>query len=200
MIKRVYDNSIIKHPLKLLFLVLIGVLFLSYYSTKLEIDASSETLLLDDDKDLQFAREVSKRYYSPDFLLVTYKPNSNLLSEQSLENLKKLQNELLKLEKVDSITSILNVPLLQSPVQDLTKLVDGIKTLENSDVDKNLVKKEFLESEIYKNNLVSKDFTTTAILLNLKSNSKYFELLENRNKLLKKKRENTASKEDLEKQ
>lgn len=198
MIKRVYDNFIIKHPIKLLFLVFLGVLFLGFYSTKLEIDASSETLLLDDDKDLQFSREVSKRYYSPDFLLVTYKPKQDLLSKQSLENLKKLQNELLKLEKVESITSILNVPLLQSPIQDLTKLVDGIKTLENSKVDKNLVKKEFLESEIYKNNLVSKDFTTTAILLNLKSNNKYFELLENRNKLLAKKRANTASKEDLE--
>ena len=198
MIKRVYDNLIIKHPLKLLFLVFLGVLFLGFYSTKLEIDASSETLLLDDDKDLQFSREVAKRYYSPDFLLITYKPKQDLLSKQSLENLKKLQNELLKLEKVESITSILNVPLLQSPVQDLTKLIDGIKTLENSKVNKELVKKEFLESEIYKNNLVSKDFTTTAVLLNLKSNSKYFELLENRNKLLAKKRTNKASKEDLE--
>ncbi len=197
MIKQFYDKTILKHPLKLLTLVLVGVLFLAYYSTKLEIDASSETLLLDDDKDLQFTRTVSKRYYNPDFLLVTYKPNSNLLSEESLKNLKNLSEELLKLEKVESITSILNVPLLQSPVQDLTKLIDGIKTLENSKVDKLLVKKEFLESEIYKNNLVSPDFTTTAILLNLKSDKKYFELLDKRNSLLSKKKEGLATKDEL---
>ncbi len=197
MIKQFYDKTILKHPLKLLTLVLVGVLFLAYYSTKLEIDASSETLLLDDDKDLQFTRTVSKRYYNPDFLLVTYKPNSNLLSEESLKNLKNLSEELLKLEKVESITSILNVPLLQSPVQDLTKLIDGIKTLENSKVDKLLVRKEFLESEIYKNNLVSPDFTTTAILLNLKSDKKYFELLDKRNSLLSKKKEGLATKDEL---
>lgn len=118
--------------------------FLGYYSTKLEIDASSETLLLDDDKDLQFTRTISKRYYNPDFLLVTYKPNSGLLSAESLKNLKDLSDELIKLEKIESITSILNVPLLQSPIQELSKLVDGIKTLKDGNVDKNLVKKRVL--------------------------------------------------------
>ena len=196
MIKRVYDNYILKYPIKVLFLLLLGISFLGYNSTKLEIDASSETLLLDDDKDLKFSREVNKTYYNPEFLLVTYKPNDGLLSEKSLKNLKKLNDELIKLEKIESITSILNVPLLQSPVQELTQLVNNIKTLSNSNADKNLVKKEFLESEIYKNNLVSEDFTTTAILLNLKSDPRYFELLEKRNLLLVKKRDNSINEEE----
>ncbi len=198
MIKKFYDSYILKHPIKVLFLLLLGVCFLGYYSTKLEIDASSETLLLDDDKDLKFAREVGKRYYTPDYLVITYKPEEGLLSRNSLNNLKKLSNDLLKLEKVDSVTSILNVPLLQSPIQELTKLVDGVRTLEKNEVDKTLVKKEFLESELYKNSLVSEDFTTTAVLVNLKGDERYFELLEKRNSLKTKKRENTASKEELD--
>jgi len=197
MIKKFYDTYIIKHPLKILILVLIGVCFLGFYSTKLQIDASSETLLLDDDKDLKFSREVTKRYYTPDYLVVTYKPKNDLLSNESIETLKSLTKELKKIQNVDNITSILNVPLLQSPVQELRKLVDGVRTIENSDFNKDLVKKEFLESELYKDSLVSSDFTTTAIVLNLKSDTKYFELLEKRNALLTKKRENTASKEDL---
>lgn len=197
MIKKFYDTYIIKHPLKVLILVLIGVFFLGFYSTKLQIDASSETLLLDNDKDLKFSREVTKRYYTPDYLVVTYKPKNDLLSNESIETLKSLTKDLKQIQNVDNITSILNVPLLQSPVQELRKLVDGVRTIENSDFDKNLVKKEFLESELYKDSLVSSDFTTTAVVLNLKSDTKYFELLEKRNALLTKKRENTASKEDL---
>ncbi|WP_072681939.1 RND family transporter [Arcobacter sp. LA11] len=197
MIKKFYDLYVLKHPIKVLIFLLLGISFLAFYSTKLEIDASAETLLLDDDKDLQFTRTISKRYYNPNFLLVTYKPNGDLLSEKSLNKIKNISDELLKLEKIESITSILNVPLLQSPVQELTQLVNNIKTLSSKDIDKTLVKKEFLESEIYKNNLVSLDFTTTALLLNLKNDDKYIELLEKRNSLLSKKRENKITKEEI---
>lgn len=187
MIKKFYDLYVLKHPIKILILLLLGISFLAYHSTKLEIDASAETLLLDDDKDLQFTRTISKRYYNPNFLLVTYKPNSDLLSKESLTKLKNINDELLKLEKIESITSILNVPLLQSPTLSLSELTSEIKTLSNN-IDKSLVKKEFLESELYKNNLVSNDFTTTALLLNLKDDKKYNKLLEKRNIFLAKKR------------
>lgn len=199
MIKSFYDRYILRHPLKILFVLLMGISFLAYYATKLQIDASSETLLLDDDKDLKFFREVHQRYYSPDFLLVTFKPKEDLLSKKSLDTIKSISEEFKKLERVDSVTTILNVPLLQSPVQELTKLLDGVRTIENSTIDKALVKKEFLESELYKNSLVSPDFKTTSIVVNLKNDKKYFEILNLRNELLTKKREHTATKDELEK-
>lgn len=83
-----------------------------------------------------------------------------------------MTDDFLKLEKIESVTSILNVPLLQSPVQEISELVNNVRTLENSEVDKNLVKKEFLNSEIYKNALVSEDFSTTSVILNLKPDTK----------------------------
>jgi len=193
MSKKLYDKIVLKHPIKIILLLLIGIVFLGYNATKLEIDASAETLLLDDDKDLKFSRTISKRYYSPDFLLVTYSPKEQLLSEKSLDRLENIIEDFKEVPYVESITSILNVPLLQSPVQELTKLVDNIRTLSNTEVDKELVKKEFLNSELYKNSLVSEDFKTTAIVLNLKGDKKYYELLEERNSLLAKKRENKLS-------
>lgn len=196
MTKKFFDLTVIKHPFKTVFILLLGVIFLGYYSTKLEIDASSETLLLDDDKDLQFARKVSKLYYNPDFLLVTYSPKKDLLQDETLEELKRLSEELTQIENIASVTSILNVPLLQSPVQKLTKLVDNIRTLENSNPDKKLVKEEFLTSEIYKNALVSSDFKTTALVLNLKENKEYFEFIDKRKKLLDKQRTNSLSEEE----
>lgn len=188
MVKNFYDSIILKYPVKVLLLLLLIISTLTYQATKLEIDASAETLLLDDDKDLKFAREVSKRYYKPSLLVITYTPKQDLLSKNSLDNLKQLSQALEKIEKIDSVVSILNVPLIQSPIRPITDLIEGVNSLETADFDMDLVKKEFLNSEFYSNNLVSSDFKTTAVILNLKDDKKYFELLEKRNLLLTKKR------------
>ena len=200
MIKKFYDNVVLKYPISVLIALLLAIGTLAYYSTKLEIDASAETLLLDDDKDLKFSRAVNKRYYNPNFLVITYSPNDDLLSKNSLDTLKKLSDDLLKVDSIESITSILNVPLLQSPIRAISDLVDGVDSLETAKFDMNLVKKEFLNSQLYSNNLVSSDFKTTGMLLNLKDDKKYFELLEKRNTLLAKKRAsniNENEKKDL---
>ncbi len=199
MIKKFYTNILFKNPKKILFLVFLSIAFLGFYATKLEIDASAETLLLDDDKDLAFAREVSKNYKSEDILVITFTPkDKDLLSNNNLKTIKNLSEDILKLNKTQSIISILNVPLFQSPTDQLQKLVEEVKTLENSkDINKTLVKNEFLTSAIYKNSLVSNDFETTAIIINLKRNEQFFTLVEKRNDLLSKKREKNISKEEL---
>ncbi|MDX1809556.1 MAG: MMPL family transporter [Sulfurospirillaceae bacterium] len=157
-----------------------------YFSTKLSIDASADSLLLDNDKDLAYYRAVSERYYMPNFLVLTYTPKSKLLSDKSLKTLQSLTNDLKKLDQITSVISILNVPLLQSPPRPVKDLLEKIPTLEDKGIDKALVKKEFLNSPIYKNNLVSSDFKTTAILLNLKEDKKYNEFIKKRNELRKK--------------
>ena len=197
MLKKIYDTLILKYPLIVLTLLMLFVSTLGYYATKLEIDASAETLLLEDDKDLQFFREVNKTYDNSDFLVVTFSPkNEELLSQKSLETIKNISNDFLKVKNVESITSILNVPLLQSPIRPISDLVEGVDSLETKEFDTNLVKNELLHSPLYSNSLVSSDFKTTAIILNLKTDTKYFELLEKRNALLKKEKDKTISKEE----
>jgi predicted RND superfamily exporter protein len=169
-IENFYKNIIIAYPRRILFLLLIIISFLGTYSLKMQIDASADTLLLENDKDLAFAREVSKRYATQDFLVVTFSPNNgDLLSDTSIKDIQKLSNELNALELVDSITSILNVPLLQSPAKPVKELLKNIPTLLSKGTNRILAKKEFLTSPLYKENLVSNDFKTTAILVNLKS-------------------------------
>ena len=198
MIKNIYSNFILKYPLGVLITLFLSMGFFGYYATKLEIDASAETLLLEDDNDLQFAREVSKRYATSDFLVITFSPKKDLLDDESLRTIESLSKELQKLPRVSSITSILNVPLLQSPVVEIKSLVDEIRTLKTKGIDKNLVREEFLSSPLYKNNLVSSDFKTTAILVNLKTDKQYFQLLEKRNELLKKQKDKTATSNELD--
>jgi predicted RND superfamily exporter protein len=154
------------------------------FALKLEIDTSAETLLLKGDKDLSFTREISKKFTASDFIVMTYSVDDDLLNKKNIQNIENIQNSILSLDNVQSIHSILTVPLLQSPVRPIKELVRDVKTLQSIGVDKILAKKEFLSSPIYRNNLVSKDFKTTAILINLKRDSKYFELINQRDSFL----------------
>jgi predicted RND superfamily exporter protein len=134
----------------------------------MQIDASADTLLLDNDKDLAFSREVSKTYGEDDYLIITYSPNDKkLFSTFSINTLKNISNDLVKLPLVHDVISILNVPLLQSPSQPVSKLLKNFPNLLSKNTDKKLAKLEFLQSPLYKENLVSQDFKTTALLVNL---------------------------------
>jgi predicted RND superfamily exporter protein len=169
MLKLFYTKILFKHTFLVSLFLLISFVFVFFYATKLQIDASAETLLLEDDKDLLFSKQINKRYASENILIIAYSPKEDLLSNHTLEDIKILTKELENLELVDSTTSILNVPLFQSPVlklSDLTKQINTINT--NKNIDKILVKQEFLSSPLYQNQLVSKDFKTTAIIINIK--------------------------------
>lgn len=185
MLKTFYEKIVLTHPLKVLFFLSIFVVFFAFGATKLEIDASSSTLLLENDKDLQFTRDVAKEFKTQDILLIAFSPKSYLLSQVTLATLDTISKELLNLDKIDSVTSILNAPLLESSDKPIKDLIADIPTLEKGILDKELVKKEFLSSPIYTNNLVSKDFKTTAIVITLKEDQKYKELIEEKNTLKK---------------
>ena len=197
MLKKFYTNIIFKHSLLVSSLLLIIFTFLLYNSTKLKIDASAETLLLEDDRDLVFSRLISKRYDNQNILVIAYSPKSDLLSNKTLDDLSSFVNELEKLPLIKNTSSILNVPLLQSPVLGLSDLTKELNTINNNkDINKTLVKNEFLTSPLYKNQLVSSDFKTTAILLNIKKDQKLISLLEKRKYYREKEKSNTLNNSD----
>ncbi|WP_169753920.1 efflux RND transporter permease subunit [Campylobacter curvus] len=165
-----------------------------YFSTKLSIDASAETLLLEHDPDLEAWREISKRYISPTYLVVTYTPKSgDLLANESLDLIKNLSDELAKNDMVQNVLSILNVPLLESVDGGLTGIFKHTPTLMDADINKSKAREEFALSPLYSGNLVSKDLKTTAIVLNLKGDEKFNELLNERNELSLKEQNGTIS-------
>ncbi|WP_297964552.1 MMPL family transporter [uncultured Campylobacter sp.] len=152
-------------------------LFFGYYSTKLEIDASSQTLLLDNDKDLQIWREVSKRYETPNFLVLAYTPVGDLLAPKTIHKIEQMDAAFSKLDFVASVTDITNVPLLLNKGGGMSELLKHIPTLTDADVNLTAARREFATSPFYASNLVSADFRTTAILINLKPQTRYEELL-----------------------
>jgi len=152
-------------------------LFFGYYSTKLEIDASSQTLLLDNDKDLQIWREVSKRYETPNFLVLAYTPAGDLLAPETIRKIAQMDAAFSKLDFVASVTDITNVPLLLNKGGGMSELLKHIPTLTDADVNLTAARREFATSPFYASNLVSADLHTTAILINLKPQTRYEELL-----------------------
>jgi len=185
MIVTLYHDYFLKYP-KLFFALIISFMIVMLsFALKLEIDASAETLLLEGDKDLEFTRQIGKRFTAPDFLIVTYSTKNDLLSDDNIKNIQNLSDQFEQLDTVKSITSILNVPLLQSPPRPIKELVKDVKTLKSDGIDKILAKQEFLQSAIYKQNLVSEDFKTTVMMLNLKRDEKYFELINKRDSFIK---------------
>ena len=196
MLGTLYQKIILKYPLAVLLITLSAILLFSTNITKLEIDASAETLLLDDDKDLQFLRTVDKRFKSSDVLVIAYQPKEGLLSEQSLKILASLSDDLEALPQVTSVDSILSVPLLYSPPQDMAALLNKTRTLRNADINLTLAKNEFLTSPLYKDSLVNKTFTISSILIHLKDDPLYTQLLEKRNVLLKKQKNTPLTQEE----
>jgi hypothetical protein len=169
-------------------IVIISLGYIGFHANKLQIDASSQTLILEHDADLKYSREMQKRYYTQDFLVVTFTPKKDLLSNDTLQTLQELSQKFQNLPMVSSVTSILNVPLLQSPPKPVKELLANIPTLESANIDKVLAKEEFLKSPLYKNNLVSADFKTTALMINLHKDKKYYDLLYKRDALKEKSR------------
>ena len=181
--KRIF-KFIVFFPKSVLAFVLSTAIFFAYCSTKLEVDASTQTLLLEHDKDLAVFRDVLARYKAQNYLVVAYTPKDDMFSDKTLKKIEILSKELAKNQMVSSVLSILNVPLLQSGSTDLSELVKNIPNLSQSGVDKELAKSEFSSSPLYSNNLISKDLKTTAIVLNLKDDEEYSKILNERNLLL----------------
>ncbi len=198
MLEKFYTNYLLKFPKLFLSLIIVFMSFMAINTTKLEIDASAQTLLLEGDKDLAFMRKIGKNFAANDFLLVTYTIKDDLLSDANLENINQISQEIAKLPNIQSVTSILNVPLLESPPRPIDELVKDVQTLQTKGVNKQLVKNELLHSAIYKQNLVSDDFKTTAIMINIKRDEKYATLVENENKFIKLKQTKKLDTQELQ--
>ena len=176
-IKQKLARMLVSAPKLSLALALILCAFLCAFVPKLAIDASTQTLLLENDKDLELWRDITKRYKIPNTLVIAYTPNSDLLSESSISTLAALSKDLAQIKGVKSVFSMLDAPLLLSSGLKFSDLLGTIPTLKDSNASKEAIKAEFLSSPFYKNSLVSSDFKTTALLLTLEPNPGYNEFI-----------------------
>ncbi|WP_225879680.1 efflux RND transporter permease subunit [Abyssogena phaseoliformis symbiont] len=148
-----------------------------------QLDASSDSLVLEGDENLRYYQSIKKNYGSDDYLVISYQVEDNLLAPAQLNHLKKFRQDLTAINQVKSVTTILDVPLFRSPPLSLADLASKSISIDNGNANLALANDEFKNSPLYANNLVSKDGKTTAILVALRDSQKFKELRESRDKM-----------------
>ena len=172
------------NPYKILILVTSVIAFASFGITNFKLDASSDALVLEGDEAFKTYRKNEKEFGDSSFLIVTYEPNSELFSKESLDQLQSLENDLSKLDGVDSILSLLDAPIFFQPKVSLTEVSDNLKDLTTDGIDLAEAKKEIIDNPIYKELIIGKEGALTAMQIVLKGNSEYDDLINQRYEIL----------------
>ncbi len=103
-----------------------------------------------------------------------------------MSDLKSLRDRLSQINSVESVVSILDVPLISSPPISLSEVTSKVRTLADPKTDITLAKNELLNSQLYKNLIVSPDGKTTALQIIFTRDETYHSLLSRRDALREK--------------
>ncbi len=178
----IYKKLIIDFP-KITLFIISGVIIVSlYHSKNFNLDASSDALLLEGDKDLKYLREINERYGSKDFLVLTYTPVSSFTEKETILNLQLLKSKIEKLTWVDSVITVIDVPLLKSTDEGLMDRLKNYKTLAYPEIDRKRGFEEIVNSPIYKNYVISEDGKTSGIVVYIKKDKRLNEYIKVKDK------------------
>ena len=196
MFASIYKKLVIDFPkVTLLFLaILIGFSF--YHAKNFNLDASSDALLLEGDPDLRYLREVNETYGSKDFLVLTYTPVSSFIEKETILNLQLLKSKIEKLTWVDSVITVIDVPLLKSTDEGLMERLKNYKTLAYPEIDRKRGFDEIINSPIYKNYVISEDGKTSGIVVYLKKDERLAEYIKVKDKYFNQSIETGLSKKE----
>ena len=177
MFSSIYKKLVCDFPKFTLFLISIVLVFSIYHAKNFNLDASSDALILEGDKDLKYLREVNERYGSKDFLFLTYSPVSSFEEKETVLNLQLLKSKIEKLSWVDSVITVIDVPLLKSTDENLMDRLKNYKTLAHPEIDRKRGFEEIINSPIYKNYVISEDGKTSGIVVYLKKDERLAEYI-----------------------
>ena len=177
MLGKFYQKNILEKPKTVLLLLTFFLLIFGYFSKDFRLDASSDTLLIEGDPDLKYLNEINKRYNSKEFLVLTFTPKESMISENSINNLLSLKYKIQSLDWVDSVITLLDVPLLTSTDDTLTEKLKNFSTLKSEGINKTKGFNEILNSPVFRNFVISEDGNTTGIIVYLKKKTEPIKLL-----------------------
>ena len=162
-----------------LFAVLI-IIFSSFYIGNFRIDASSDTLVSQNDKDFKFFKYYQEIFPTKNNLVVAIK-SSKIIDKNLLNEIEVLSNKIEKLPEVSSVFNINKAPILflnNTSLQDLSN--NDYETIINTDYSINDVLEEFKNSPIYSSQIINEKKNITSIIIFLKPDQKINDLKKNK--------------------
>jgi predicted RND superfamily exporter protein len=182
---------------KLILVTLILIFSFSVYNAKnFQLDASADSLLLENDPDLNYLRSVNERYSSEEFFVITYSPKKKINAE-SLKELKKFVDEINNIKWVSKSISVLNAPLFESSDLPLIEKIKNIQYIVTPGIEINRALDELKNSPVYKKLIINEDATTFGIVVYIKDNKEYLSALKTNKDFLDKQQNNKLSEKDL---
>ena len=178
-----YRRWVIDRPWPIIVLLALSIGYFGWNAKEFRLDASADSLLLEDDQDLKVFRELSERYQSSGFLVVALTPRDTLFSRSTLDGVDQLAQELAEIDGIDSVNSLLDVPLLAQGEGSLTELASGYRTLRDTDVDLRKAREELVGSPIFSELVISADGAVTALRLNVRPAPEFEKLQSERRRL-----------------
>ena len=190
MFERLYQNIVLEKPKLILSILILCILSFGYFSKDFKLDASSDTLLLENDPDFLYLKEITERYGTNEFLILTYEPKKKITHNDSINELLNIKSDIQKFTWVKSVITILDIPLLENSDENITETLRNYKTLKDKNVDKEKGFNEIKKSPVFKDFIISEDGTVSSIIVNIKNNKNSINLEGLSNKELEKIKEN----------
>ena len=182
---------------KLILIALILIFSFSVYNAKnFQLDASADSLLLENDPDLNYLRSVNERYSSEEFFVITYSPKKKI-NEESLKELRKFVDEINNIKWVSKSISVLNAPLFESSDLPLIEKIKNIQYIVTPGIEINRALNELKNSPVYKKLIINEDATTFGIVVYIKDNKEYLSALKANKIFLDKQQNSKFSEKDL---
>ena len=168
-----YFNSIKDRKFFYSAIILLAIFCSSLGINNFRFDASSETLILDNDVDYQIYEQTNDDFGSSDFLILAIQSSNEIFTLDNLQNLQNLRDKIQVIEGVDSVVSVFDAPILEQPKLSLIKSASNDKYLLEDELDLSLAKQELIDSPIFSELVISKDGKTLAFQINLDGKDNY---------------------------
>lgn len=147
--------------------ILLVVALLSFGIENFKFDASSDTLVLENDTLFEQYEQTNEKFGESEFLVVAVDNKGSEFNYKFLEKISNLQEKLGALPEVTNALSILDAPLLQQPRVPLLKTDNNIKYFLKDDLNLSSSLDELINSPIFSNLIVNDAGNVFAIQLNL---------------------------------
>jgi len=179
----IYERFVLDQPRLTLLATVVIVGFFAFFAQDFRLDASADSLLLERDTDLRYYRGIRARYGSDDYLVITYTAKGDLFAPETLAEIGQLRDDLVALDGITTVTTMLDVPLISSPPTTLQELQKEVPNLTSPRTDIEMARQELSGSPLYRELIMSLDGSTTALLAVFRKNPVYLDLLGQRDEI-----------------